>query len=424
MDIEEFRRKFLVKSRLDVIPDDVYYAFINKVNGDEEQLREAWELGQKDSQLLKFKIITLNQDAYVILRDVEFEPIEEGILITLGNNFYAKMSNIENSLIEKIQNGYVLLKLTRTPTTTDPVTKKKVYAEVKEIYSLSIKNKIERAKEIDEFVKDDRRTALVEMLGYNFNEVISTLTIHRLLGVFTIGEKVQPPVIAQFTTPNSGKTSFGKKMLLAANWDYFNSMPSEARLIWNAKTDAPGAVVRHDGIIFDEFDKYTFNTEDGKKFFSNILTGISHGIWSRSKGNTKDIQKQIPMIFFGNVDPSLIGSGNARDYFKELLKAKKVKDAVDPFIERITSPLVYASPVNANEYVSGYQATAVDLKAYLTYLNELIREEYRKIAAKDDSPFEGRLKLHYIYIKAALTVIEGDVKDETVQQLVEGPIIS
>ncbi len=111
------------------------------------------------------------------------------------------------------------------------------------------------------------------------------------------------------------------------------------------------------------------------------------------------------MIFFGNVDPSLISGSSAREYFKELLKAKKVKDAVDPFVDRITSPLIYVNPVNANEYVSGYQASAVDLKAYLTYLNELIRQEYKKISAHDDSPFTGRLKQHYMYLKAALSVI-------------------
>ncbi len=114
----------------------------------------------------------------------------------------------------------------------------------------------------------------------------------------------------------------------------YDEAPSYAKLIMDAHNGALGVVFRSNGIFIDEIDKYDKELKD---VIHVMLTGMSHGLWVRGKGD-KDaptIRRIIPVYIAGNRTNKAIASASPRSYVYDVLSMSLSSSMVDALLDRV-----------------------------------------------------------------------------------------
>lgn len=143
--------------------------------------------------------------------------------------------------------------------------------------------------------------ALVTGLGYRFCRETARLLLPRLLVWFKYMSK--PIHVFQQTKPNTGKTQFGLRSETLLNYEYINEVPSLARLVFDASAKTLGAVFLSEGVVFDEVNRWTCDTDKLRKMLSVLQTGMEQGKWTRGvtfASVSFEAYRHIPFLFMSN----------------------------------------------------------------------------------------------------------------------------
>ncbi|CAH69402.1 hypothetical protein [Deltalipothrixvirus pozzuoliense] len=298
------------------------------------------------------------------------------------------VDEVDESVVDDIQNELLYVSVVR---------KNNLYF-VTDIEPLVTKSKVERGEELRE-VADANGVSPDDLpaLGYGYvttssskiftgtdkmirNDAVNRLSLLMLLRFFTTAKVGGMPVHAfELTTPNTGKTTFAVRNIYLVNWGYIDEAPSFARLVMDAKTSALGLVFRNDGVFIDEIDKYGSNMRD---VIHIMLTGMSHGVWKRAKGDTDapSIVRRIPVYFAGNKDSSTLGTMSTRNYIKNVLVSMKLyQSLVDALLDRIAITIANEAEINASDYVSGYVIADTYLRGYISYVSSQATKMYKDL---------------------------------------------
>jgi len=253
-------------------------------------------------------------------------------------------------------------------------------------------------------------------LGYKPEPEIKRLYMPRLLSWFK-GFDGKPLHICQFTLPDSGKTSFGLRNETLFNWRYIPEPPTLARLILDARSGVLGEVFLRDGIVFDEFDKWSVDTQDRRATFDSILTGMEQGKWERGVSamgvRTPDVPRLIPIVFFGNLGDfdRLYGATqyNSRAFFNAIYTARLGHD-----VRALSERLAIIDACFKKIEIMDYLTYKVLPDGVIRGIVQLIQNEVKPC---DVSELNGRLKRHANNVYAVLsklTNITPDIADKMV----------
>jgi len=229
----------------------------------------------------------------------------------------------------------------------------------------------------------------------------------------------RPMHICQFTLPESGKTTFGLRSETLFNWRYLAEPPTLARLVLDARSGVLGEVFLRNGIVFDEFDKWTLDNPDRRYTFDSILTGMEQGKWERGVSamgvRTPDVVRLIPIVFFGNLGDfeKLYGitQYNTRAFFNTIYSARLTQD-VRPLCDRLTIIDACYTKINIMNYLTGKVLPDGVIRGIVSLLQ-------KDVKPCDVSKLSGRMKRHADNLYAILsTFMKVDV--EFVDKLVGG----
>lgn len=285
----------------------------------------------------------------------------------------------------------------------------------KEVTPLITKAKTERGAELYEYAKSNGIPLHVipaVAYGYVPDDRVVNLMMWRFFSLFRVGTTLHA---VELTSVNSGKTTFAVRNKFTFNWEYIDEPPSPAKLIMDARDNALGVVYRSNGVFIDEIDKYAKDLEDSIPI---MLSGMSHGMWTRAKGSssTPNVIRHINVYLAGNKDVMAF-QVNARQYVSDFLKAKKLNPTlVDALMDRVAVVITDNSPVNASDKVSGKVIMDSYLRGYVAYISDLANKELKDIGIAEG---RRRQQANAIY---ALCKVATDIEDcETIaQQVVTG----
>lgn len=254
-------------------------------------------------------------------------------------------------------------------------------------------------------------------LGYRPEKPVIRLFLPRLISWFK-GFDGKPMHICQFTLPESAKTNFGIRNETLFNWKYIPEPPTLARLILDARQGILGEVFLRNGIVFDEFDKWSIDTADRRYTFDSILTGMEQGKWERGVSalgvRTPDVPRLIPLIFFGNLG----------DFAKLYGVMKLITRAW--FVQIFTARLSHDVSALADRLcIIDACFEKVPIMDYLTYkvlpdsvIRGIISEIQKQVVPYNISKLRGRLGRHsnnvYSILKALQMPITPEISDEMV----------
>jgi len=230
-------------------------------------------------------------------------------------------------------------------------------------------------------------------LGYKPTQEVKRLFIPRLLTWFK-GFDGKPLHVCQFTLPESGKTTFGLRSETLFNWRYLAEPPTLARLVLDARSGILGEVFLRNGIIFDEFDKWTLDNPDRRYTFDSILTGMEQGKWERGVSamgvRTPDVVRLIPIMFFGNLGDfeKLYGMTqyNSRAFFNTIYTSRLTQD-VRPLCDRLAVVDACFTKISIMDYVTGKVLPDGVIRGIISILQ-------KNVKPCDVSKLSGRIKRH------------------------------
>jgi len=297
------------------------------------------------------------------------------------------------------------------------------YVNAREIRPLILRKKTEYGKELWEYcVQNDVGFSEIITIAYGYHPKdldFNFLMMLRFLAAVKVAGV--PFHYLELSPPNTGKTTFAVRNTFAFNWYYIDEAPSYANLIMNAKTNALGAVYRSDGIVIDEIDKYGNELQDAIQI---MLTGMSHGLWTRAKGDRPPpkVVRWIPIVLFGNTSSQRF-IDDIRNTMADILIANKMKESVvTPLLDRISLIVLVNKQLNASDLVSGYVIPDTILKSFADYISEnTVLKEHEQCAE-----FQGRRKdqcnrlfsvLEWTYCR------EADCEKQPSSSLVKGILI-
>jgi hypothetical protein len=247
-------------------------------------------------------------------------------------------------------------------------------------------------------------------LGYRPEQEVKRLFIPRILAWFK-GFDGRPMHTCQFTLPESGKTTFGLRSETLFNWRYFAEPPTLARLVLDARSGVLGEVFLRNGIVFDEFDKWTLDTADRRYTFDSILTGMEQGKWERGVSamgvRTPDVSRLVPIVFFGNLGDfeKLYGvtQYNARAFFNAIYSARLTQD-VRPLCDRLCVIDACYQKIEIMNYLTNKVLPDGVIRGIVSLLQKEVKE-------CNDSKLSGRMKRHGDNVYAVLsTMMKIDVE--------------
>jgi hypothetical protein len=247
-------------------------------------------------------------------------------------------------------------------------------------------------------------------LGYRPEQEVKRLFIPRILAWFK-GFDGRPMHTCQFTLPESGKTTFGLRSETLFNWRYFAEPPTLARLVLDARSGVLGEVFLRNGIVFDEFDKWTLDTADRRYTFDSILTGMEQGKWERGVSamgvRTPDVSRLVPIVFFGNLGDfeKLYGvtQYNARAFFNAIYSARLTQD-VRPLCDRLCVIDACYQKIEIMNYLTNKVLPDGVIRGIISLLQKEVKE-------CNDSKLSGRMKRHGDNVYAVLsTMMKIDVE--------------
>jgi hypothetical protein len=384
-------KEYLIPTvRDDDFPSELAIALrVDNTNGI-DRLKRAWKNANNPHYLFRS---TMNGDAELI-----------GIPSSVGHtnmyyvlrfpsaNVYVDARSVTDELAEQMQSELLRVVVRRQG---------KIYVAVS-IEPLIATPKEERGKELAEVAEADGIPLWeIPVIGYGyiskstkqlFNSNAPDEALNRLAMLtnlrFITTLKVHGQVThgIELSTPNTGKTSFAVRNIYLFKWYYINEPPSFARIIMDARTRSLGAVFRSDGLFIDEIDKYA---RELKEIISALLSGMSHGIWKRAKGDrdTPNIKRFIPIYFAGNRVNKQLSKLTPRQFIKNVLSALLPPSEVEALMDRISITITNENPVNASDYVSKFVIPDSYLRGFNTYISKKASKAY-----KDLGLFSGRMR--------------------------------
>jgi len=256
-------------------------------------------------------------------------------------------------------------------------------------------------------------------LGYQPIHDVKRLFLPRVVTWFK-GYDGKNMHVAQFTQPESGKTTFAIRNETLWNWGYIQEPPTLARLILNAQMGILGEVFQRNGICFDEFEKWTLDTTDRQYTFYTLLTGMEQGKWSRgvsARGiKPPDIPRFIPILFFGNL-------GDFRKY-----------EGVRPYVARALFTNIFEQRFGQDTTALADRICMIDtvfqeirVMDYLTYrvlpdavIRGIVSECQKKVKEYSVSRLKGRFKRHSECLFAIVNALGVNVTGEDTDAMVIG----
>jgi len=285
---------------------------------------------------------------------------------------------------------------------------------VRRIIPLKAESDIDTAREILD--NHSFLSAVTVGLGYKDNVHIKRLLLTRVVSWFR-GFDNRPIYTIQLTPPNTGKTQFAIRCMTMLNWEYLNEVPTLPRLIMDSRTGAYGIVFLRDGIVFDEFDKWSDFAERIKLLHSTLLTGMEQGVWSR--GTTTVIMNAymqcrfIHMFFTGNLT-------NLQFPLKYTLReelaislASTIGLDIAPFVDRLSLVDIYTGQVDLQRHITWRQLPD-------NIMRGLIEVVQRQVKHCDVSSLQGRQMMQTNNVYSVLTAMGYDVNPETIDKAVIG----
>jgi len=257
-------------------------------------------------------------------------------------------------------------------------------------------------------------------LGYKVCTETVRLFLPRIIGWFK-GFDGKPMHIAQFTLPESGKTTFGLRSETLFNWRYFTEPPTLARLIMDARSGTLGEVFVRNGIVFDEFDKWTLDSAERQLTFYSILTGMEQGKWDRGVSamgrRAPDVTRWIPIVFFGNLGDfdKLFGiqQYNTRAFFNVIYTARFSQD-----VRALCDRLALIDLCNVQIRIMDYLTNKVLPDSILRGIVSLLQKQVKPC---NISNLKGRLKRHADNLYAIINTMV-KTKPEIVDKMVSGEL--
>jgi len=388
----------------DDVPPEVLIAvkFNNK-----KRVEDAWKNGQNPYKLAR---ALMYGDAEIIGK-----PSSVSILTKRGVTFYVlkypsgviyvDATMVDDNLAEVIQTEMLYLTVRRQGNAYVATSIEPLIATPKE----------ERGKELIEVAEsDDIANWELPVLGYGyvtpstkklFNSNASDENLFRVAKIvnlrFMTTLKVKGQVLhaIELTSPNTGKTTFAVRNSYLLNWAYIDEAPSYAKLIMDARNGALGVVFRSDGIFIDEIDKYG---KEMKDVIHVMLTGMSHGIWVRGKGDrdAPNIKRILPIYLAGNKYNRVIASTTPRQYMYDVLSAMMPPSEVDALLDRIGVVIMNDDPINISDYRSNYVIADSYLRGFVAYISKLASQNYKDLAL-----FSGRRRDQANIVHAICTTL-------------------
>jgi len=290
---------------------------------------------------------------------------------------------------------------------------------IEKIHPLRGKVSTDVAREILRETSFTPLEVLVIGLGYVPAPEVQRLFLPRLLTWFR-GWDGRPIHVAQFTLPDTAKTSWAIRCETLWNWRYIPEPPTLARLVLDARAGVLGEVFLRDGLVFDEFDKWDLTQPDRRHAWDALLTGMEQGRWERGVSaqglRVPETPRLIPVVFFGNLGRLAQLHGlveyNARAMFNTVYSGQLGFD-VTPLTDR----LAVIDACYTQIRITGYLTYRVLPDSVMRGLVQLLQEQVRPVGR---SQLHGRLKRHADNVAAILQVLKPGLSQEWVDRLVEG----
>jgi len=418
---DEVLRKYLVNVNIPrdmSVPLEVYIAFPKSLEDENtrETLRKQWLYGN-DRQIVSMDLM-FNKRLTAIFRPVGlmidwktvniyiYTPsgleiyIPSEVLQLLGSTTEQRIANLNDYL-------YVTFKKDGNTLIAETV--------------IPLRGKIENDTATEIIDKSTLSPIEVLLYGLGLKPTKETIRLYlpRILTWFK-GFDGKPLHIAQFTPPESGKTSFGLRCETLFNWRYIAEPPTLARLVLDARTGVLGEVFLRNGIVFDELDKWDISTAERQHTFYTILTGMEQGKWTRGVSamgvRAPDIPRFIPILFYGNI-------GDFRKY-KGIL----------PFVSRAVFNDIFSKRFGQDVSALCDRLAIVDVcyeeikvMDYLTYsvlpdgvIRGIVNHLQQNVKPCSVSSLKGRLKRHSDNVYSVVSTMFKDVKPEIMDGIVAG----
>jgi len=399
------------------VPLEVFIAFPKALTDENmrNMIRKWWLYGN-DKQIVSLDLM-FAEEITAIFRPIGLHidwqnftvstVTPSGLRIIIPNAFLKNLGSTTEERVANL-NDYLFVRFSRDD--------KLLVAE--EVIPLRGKVSLDVAKEIMQNTRFSTLELLLIGLGYKPEPEIKRLYIPRLLAWFK-GFDGKPLHICQFTLPNSGKTSFGLRNETLFNWRYIPEPPTLARLILDARSGVLGEVFLRDGIIFDEFDKWSVDTQDRRATFDSILTGMEQGKWERGVSamgtRTPDVPRLIPIVFFGNLGDfdKLYGATqyNSRAFFNAIYTARLGHD-----VRALSERLAVIDACFRKIEIMDYLTYKVLPDGVIRGIVQLIQQEVKPC---DVSELSGRFKRHANNVYAVLSKLT-NITPEIADKMVAG----
>ncbi|RLG72879.1 MAG: hypothetical protein DRO23_09800 [Thermoprotei archaeon] len=399
------------------IPLEVYIAFPKSLTDKEERerIRKEWIYGN-DKQVVAMDLM-FKDEMSAIFRPTGILIDWRGMTISVYTPSQLQiiipnqqLEALGNSTEERVQNlnDYLYVKF-----------RKRERALVADLV-IPLRGKVEEgiAKEILNNTNYTTLEVILMGLGYKPHPAVKRLFTPRIISWFK-GFDGKPLHVAQFTLPETAKTSFGLRCETLFNWKYIPEPPTLARLILDARQGILGEVFLRNGIVFDEFDKWDLGSPDRRYTFDSILTGMEQGKWERGVSalgvRVPDVPRLIPLVFFGNLGDFAKVYGVTkycvRAWFTQIFTARFQHD-VSALADRIA--------------VIDACFKRIPIMDYLTYkvLPDSVIRGIVKVLQEDVKPcnvsnLKGRLKRHADNLYAVMSTFT-KVTPELVDSIVSG----
>ena len=400
------------------VPLEVYIAFPKSLEDEEirNQLRQQWLYGN-DKYVVNMDLM-FNKTLTAIFRPVgllvDWKTVTIQIISPSGLNInipHRLLDELGRTTEQKIANlnDYVYVRFRREG--------QALVAE----YVIPLRGKVEEdaAEEILNKTNYNPLQVLLIGLGLKPTPEMGRIYLPRILSWFK-GFDGRPLHIAQFTPPETGKTSFGLRSETLFNWRYISEPPTLARLVLDARTGILGEVFLRDGIVFDELDKWDLSTADRQHTFYTILTGMEQGKWVRGVSamgiRPPEIPRHIPILFYGNIGEFLQYRGFnpycTRAFFNEVFSRRFGQDT-----SALCDRLALVDICYLEEKV-------MDNLTYKVLPDGIIRGIVKKLQEDvcrwDVSILKGRLKRHSDNVYAVMCTLFKEPEPKLIDAIVSG----
>jgi len=406
--------KYVIRVRDPRIPDYIYAMFPRIAENKEmlEKVYKLWRIGNDREYGQVYLSLKKEADIITKLTNITIDGERNVIRATLNNGFtiFINVDLLGTDDPDK------LIEILKLPMQLH-VRYVKGYLVATDVKIPSLKSYKDIGKEIVEEVGGYNAV----LIGLGIHPALETYTIFlpRIIGLFKGFERETDTIpyksihVMQYTVPNTGKTHFATRIASVMNYEYLGGeLPSPTRLIYDARNNAMGIVALRDGVIFDEFDKKSYN--DVQKLLTDLrvmLSGLEQGVWTRGTGSKSiEIRRHVNFIIFGNIPTKLEGINNRQSIIKYFNIS-----GFDAFVDRFAIVDIYNEPFDISQYIIPYIFPNSILRGIIEYLQEQLKPEPFSIENA-----KGRLQRHCMNVKSILRVLNINLSDQVIYYLVSG----